>query len=222
MARYNTSLASATITGTTTISSPIQGAFTALTGSAPYAVTLPAPTLFPGSNQTFYNATNGTITLSTPSGIFTGTGGSGLTTTSVFAGNVVSVTSDGTNYIVISEDGSILTATTGSFSGDVGISGTLTVQSSGSVNFVPAVQGNINNVAIGSSTRAAGAFTTLAANNAVTFSANTASSSTSTGSLVVTGGVGVSGNINVGGNVSATNLAGTLTTASHQVKAGLL
>jgi hypothetical protein len=76
MARYNTSLASATITGATSISSPIQGAFTAFTGTGGYTVTLPAPVLFPGSNQTFYNATNGTVTISTPSGIFTGTGGS--------------------------------------------------------------------------------------------------------------------------------------------------
>jgi hypothetical protein len=116
MARYNTSLASATINGATTIGTPNSGAFTALTGSAPYTVTLPTPSAFPGSNQTFYNATTGTVTLSTPSGNFVGTGASGSSTTSVFAGNVVSVTSDGTNYIVISEDGSAMTATTGAFS----------------------------------------------------------------------------------------------------------
>ena len=209
MARYNTSLANATITGTTTIASPIQGAFTAFTGTAPYTVTLPAPAAFPGSNQTFYNATNATVTLSTPAGIFTGTGGSGLTTTSVYTGNVVSVTSDGTNYVVISEDGSILTATTGSFSGDVGISGTLTVGTSGGVNFAPAVQGTINNVSVGATTRASGAFTSLAANNSVVFTANTASTTTSNGTLVVTGGIGVSG------QVTATNLVGTLQTAAQ-------
>jgi hypothetical protein len=209
MARYNTSLANATIGGTTTIASPIQGAFTAFTGTAPYTVTLPAPSAFPGSNQTFYNATNGTVTLTTPAGIFTGTGGSGLTTTSVFTGNVVSVTSDGTNYVVISEDGSILTATTGSFSSNVDINGTLTVQSSGSVNFIPSIQGTINNVAIGSSTRASGAFTTLAANNSVSFTANTASSTTTTGTLIVTGGIGVSG------QVTANTLTGTLQTAAQ-------
>lgn len=209
MARYNTALANATINGATTISSPIQGAFTAFTGSAPYTVTLPAPALFPGSNQTFYNATNGTITLSTPSGIFSGTGGSGQTTTSVYLGNVVSVTSDGTNYVVISEDGSILTATTGSFSGDVGISGTLSIGSSGGLTVAPSVQGTINNVSVGATTRASGAFTTLTANNSVSFTANTASSSTGTGTLVVTGGIGVSG------QVTATNLAGTLQTAAQ-------
>ena len=53
MARYNSSLASTTITGTHTISSPSQGAFTNLAGTAPYTVTLPSPVAFPGSNQTF-------------------------------------------------------------------------------------------------------------------------------------------------------------------------
>jgi len=217
MARYNTSLASATITGATTISSPIQGAFTAFTGTGGYTVTLPAPVLFPGSNQTFYNATNGTVTISTPSGIFTGTGGSGLTTTSVFLGNVVSVTSDGTNYIVISEDGSILTATTASISGDVTINGGSAVVNitAGTVTLAPTNASNINNMAIGSTTRASGAFTTLAANNAVVFTANNASSSTTTGTLVVTGGIGATGNIFSGGSISATNLTGTLQTAAQ-------
>ena len=55
--------------------------------------------------------------------------------------------------------------------------------------------GSINNTPIGASTRSSGAFTTLAANGAVTFTASTASSSSTTGALVVTGGVGVGGNI---------------------------
>jgi len=46
---------------------------------------------------------------------------------------------------------------------------------------------------IGATTRGTGAFTSLAANSAVTFTAATASSSYTTGTLVVTGGVGISG-----------------------------
>ena len=219
MARYNTSLASATITGATTIGTPNSGAFTALTGSPPYTVTLPAPSLFPGTNQTFYNATIGTVTLSTPSGAFNGTGGSSASTVPVYTGNVVSITSDGTNYIVISEDGSAMTATTGDFSGNLSVSGTLTVQPSGGVNLAPSSAGTINNVAIGGSSRASGAFTTVAANSQVSLTANTASTSTTTGSLVVTGGIGVSGNLNSGGNITATNvtanLTGTIQTAAQ-------
>ena len=213
MARYNTSLATNTISGSTNISSPYSGAFTALSGTAPYTVTLPSPVLYPGSNQTFYNTTTGTITLSTPSGSFTGTGGTNSSTVSVYAGNVVSVTSDGTNYVVISEDGSALIATTGNFSGNVDISGTLTVTPTGGVSISPSTTGVINNVAIGNTTRAAGNFTSLAANGQVSFTANVTSTTTGTGTLVVTGGLGVSGTINAA-NVNA-NLTGAIQTAAQ-------
>lgn len=216
MPRYNTALATSTITGATTISSPYQGAFTALTGTAPYTVTLPSPALYPGSNQTFYNATGGTLTLSTPSGNFTGTGSSNSSTLPMYSGNVASVTSDGTNYVVISEDGSALVATTGTFSGDVTMNGgTATVSITPSVlTIAPTSTASINNVVIGSTTRAAGSFTSLSANNQVSFTGNIASSGTGTGTLVVTGGIGVSGTINAS-TLSATNLTGTLTTASQ-------
>jgi hypothetical protein len=222
MARYNTTSGSTSINGATTISSPNQGAFTNLTGTAPYTVTLPAPALFPGSNQTFYNATAGTITLSTPSGNFVGTGASGTSSNSVFTGNVLSVTSDGTNYVVISEDGSPLIATTGTFSSDVTINGasaTVNIQPS-SLILYPGSTGAMDRVNIGVNTRASGAFTSLAANAQVSFTAGTASSSTGTGSLVVTGGVGVSGNIWSGATVNAssvvaTGLTGTIQTAAQ-------
>jgi hypothetical protein len=193
-----------------------------LTGTPPYTVTLPSPVLFPGTNQTFYNATNGTITLSSPSGNFVGTGASGTSTNSVFAGNVISVTSDGTNYIVISEDGSPLIATTGSFSSDVTINGasaTVSIQPS-SLTLYPGSIGAMDRVAIGVNNRSSGAFTTLAANGQVSLTAGTASTSTSTGTLVVTGGIGASGNIWSGGTVNAssvvaTGLTGTLQTAAQ-------
>jgi len=51
----------------------------------------------------------------------------------------------------------------------------------------------INTSSIGATTPGTGAFTSLAANGAVTFTAATASSSYTTGTLVVTGGVGISG-----------------------------
>ena len=216
MARFNTALTSASISGTATIGSPGAGAFTNLTGTAPYTVTVPNPTLFPGVNQQFYNATSGTITLTTPSGNFNGTGGNGTASMSVFAGNVVSITSDGAHYVVISEDGSALTATTGSFSGNVTMNGsgaTVSITPS-TLTVAPTGASTIDAVAIGSTTRAAGAFTSLAANAAVTFTANTASSSTGTGTLVVTGGLGVSGQVTASA-VSATSITGTLQTASQ-------
>jgi hypothetical protein len=217
MPRYNTSLDSNTIAGTTTIGSPDQGDFTTLTGASGYTVTLPAPFAFPGSNFTFYNATSpaGVVTISTPSGNFSGTGSPNASTYNISAGNVISVTSDGSNYIVISEDGSPLTATTGAFSGNVDMTGGLSVTGSGTLSLNPSSTGSINNTNIGASTRGTAAFTSLSANAAVTLTANTASSSTTTGTLVVTGGIGATGNIYSGGNVVATNLTGTLQTATQ-------
>jgi len=55
--------------------------------------------------------------------------------------------------------------------------------------------GSIDNTPIGASTKSTGAFTTLTANGAVTFTSSTASSSSSTGAVVVTGGVGIGGNL---------------------------
>jgi hypothetical protein len=55
--------------------------------------------------------------------------------------------------------------------------------------------GSIDNTPIGASTAASGAFTSLTANGAVTFTSSTASSSSTTGAVVITGGVGVGGSI---------------------------
>ena len=216
MARYNTTSGNTIITGATSISTPYQGAFTNLAGTAPYTVTLPNPVAFPGTNQTFYNTTAGTVTLSTPSGNFVGTGASGTSTSSIFAGNVLSITSDGTNYIVISEDGSPLIATTGSFSGNIDITGASATAniSPQVVTINPGASGSMDRVAIGATNRSTGAFTTLTANAQATLTSGTSSSSTTTGTLVVTGGVGVSGTVNAS-SVVATGLTGTLQTAAQ-------
>ena len=215
MARYNSSSGNTTINGATSIASPYSGAFTEFTGTAPYTVTLPAPTLYPGSTQTFYNATAGNVTISTPSGLFAGLGASGASTTVMSTNTVTTVTSDGTNYIVLSEDGSALVATTGSFTGNVDMSGassTVNINAS-TVNINPS-SGTMNNVTIGGTNRGAGSFLGLNANGQVNFTSNTASSSTTTGTLVVTGGMGVSGTVYASG-VNATNLTGTLQTAAQ-------
>lgn len=86
--------------------------------------------------------------------------------------------------------------------------GTVTISPAGALTINPTAASTINNTSIGASTRSTGAFTTLAANNAVTFTAGTASSSTATGTLVVTGGVGVSG------QVTATTFSGNYTGGS--------
>jgi len=67
--------------------------------------------------------------------------------------------------------------------------------------------GSIDNTPIGATTRSTGAFTTLTANGAVTFTSSTASSSSTTGAVIVTGGVGVGGNI-YGAGASTSTLDG--------------
>jgi hypothetical protein len=82
---------------------------------------------------------------------------------------------------------------------------TLTNSSSGNVSFAIGPTGSggtINNASIGANTRSTGAFTTLTSNGATTFTANTASTNTTSGTLVVTGGVGISGATYIGGNLS--------------------
>ncbi len=104
-------------------------------------------------------------------------------------------------------------STTGALvvTGGVGIGGDLNVQGSFAVGSLSAA--GIDNTPIGESGRSSGKFTTLAANSSVTLTANTGSSSTSTGTLVVTGGVGISQNLNVAGTtgLATLNASGVIT-----------
>jgi hypothetical protein len=86
--------------------------------------------------------------------------------------------------------------------GGVGIAGALYV--GGLIQASSAEFDSINDTPVGNLSPSTGAFTTLTSNGATTFTANTASTSSSTGAVVVTGGLGVGGNINVGGNQTIT------------------
>ncbi len=74
--------------------------------------------------------------------------------------------------------------------------------------------GSIQNTPIGSTTRNTGAFTSISAN------ANTASSNTTTGTLVVTGGVGISGSVNVGSAVNGSTATFNGNTGSSTTTTG--
>jgi hypothetical protein len=86
------------------------------------------------------------------------------------------------------------TVTTGTWNADI-------VQDAYVANDLTISGGTVDNTPIGATTASSGAFTTLTANDAVTFTANTASTSTTTGTLVVTGGIGMSGTMYVGTNL---------------------
>jgi Chaperone of endosialidase len=106
MARYNTT-AVATQTTSTVITTPSQGLVTELTGAGPYTVTVPDPTIYYGSTQTYFNnSSNSTaVTLTSPSGIFSGPGSSGSTNLVMPFGSVVVLASDTQKYVVVSFDG---------------------------------------------------------------------------------------------------------------------
>jgi hypothetical protein len=104
MARYN-SASVATLSSATVITTPSQGLVTELIGFPPYAVTIPDPTIWFGSTQTFYNNSGGVVTLNTPNGTFTGPGSSGTTGLAMPNQSVVVLASDTTKYVVVSFDG---------------------------------------------------------------------------------------------------------------------
>jgi hypothetical protein len=95
------------------------------------------------------------------------------------------------------------TASTGRFT-TLTATTSATFSPSGTVTINPTTQSTMDNVSIGSTTRAPGAFTTLASNGLTTFTDTTASTSSSSGAVVVTGGTGIGGNLYVGGNINST------------------
>jgi hypothetical protein len=80
--------------------------------------------------------------------------------------------------------------------------------------------GSINSTKIGNATPSTGAFTTLTASGATTFTSATDSTSSSTGGVVLSGGLGVNGNINAGANVTAAIVAATTNGLGTNFKVG--
>jgi hypothetical protein len=93
----------------------------------------------------------------------------------------------------------------------VDVTTTINPTGTGTVIIAPQAEGSIDNMSIGASTAKSASFTALSANDSVTFTKGTASTSTTTGTLVVTGGLGVSGSIwatSINAAITG-NLAGT-------------
>jgi len=160
MARYNTSFPVTTTAGATTYTTPDQGIFTTLTGTAPYTVTLPTPALFAGAHQTFYNSTSGVITLQTPSGVIRNPAVTAGATWALQAGAAVSLASNGTDFIAYVNEGGPLVATTATFSGNTSVSGasTFTV-GTGATNLGGTLTVTGNVTLNGSIVQASGSFT---------------------------------------------------------------
>jgi len=86
----------------TTITSAYLGGFLELSGTSPYTVTLPAPSLYTGAKITIWQNTTANITLATPSGLFYGPSGS-VSNTKVLSQSVTpywDLWSDSYNWIL--------------------------------------------------------------------------------------------------------------------------
>ena len=162
---------------------------------------------------------SGAFTTLSATGNTTVTSTTGSTTTNTGALTVTGGVGIGENLNV----GGIVTATSGLTSNGTtnltpaGSNVTVAPTGAGQTIINSGTRGNIDNMNVGASTRGTGAFTTLTANGATTFTAGTSSSSSGTGTVVVTGGVGVSENLYVGGNTVITGdltVNGTTTTVN--------
>jgi hypothetical protein len=102
MARYNTAPQTLEVTGATEFTYAFTGGIISLTGTPGYTVEMVSPVFFPGSKQTFYNATADMITLSTAAGQITGNGVTLGTEIDIPTNSTYTLTSDGTNYVLTS------------------------------------------------------------------------------------------------------------------------
>jgi hypothetical protein len=214
MARYNSVNSISSVAGGNSISSPASGLLTTLTGSG--VVTVPNPVYYTGQTQTFYNSTLAALTLTTPSGNFVAPGFTSASTISLPSGSIITLASDGTNYLAQDWLGGIGQHTALTSTGGISATG-------GVVTLTSSTTGSMDNVTIGANTARPGTFngltntlgtTSLAGGSAsgvFSFTSGQASNAFNNGSVVVTGGVGISGAIY--GN-STLNLANTLTVSS--------
>jgi hypothetical protein len=169
MARYNTYNTQSTISGASSIN-PQSGTFTELTGAAPYTISLPAASAYPGFIQTFYNNTSGPagiVTLSAAGGNFSGPGGSGTSSFSLAASASITLNSDGVNYIIVDSAGGPIVASTLTVNGTTSISPasnqsvSVTTTGSGTITLTSGTAGSIDNVNIGATTAGTGRFSSL-------------------------------------------------------------
>lgn len=211
MARYNTSLTTSSIAATGTVSTPAAGILTKFTGTT-YAVTIPDPTIFKGVTQSFYNAASGSITLTSPSGTFTGPGGSAASTQVLVTNSSLTLGSDGTNYVIISEEGGPLVGTTGTFSDTLTANGNMTFGDADTdaitinAQFVTGSQLKTAKTAANTLALAAYNNTSSTYNSLVTLTAGLTPTLT-----ITSGGVGGITNMNIGASSPGTGAFTTLT-----------
>jgi hypothetical protein len=142
MARYNSITPVGTTTTTGSFITPESSQFTTLGGTAGYTVTLATPSRATGIEQTFYNSTNGNITLTSPVGNIVGPGFTSAASQIIPTLSSFTLTSTGTGYVISNNEGGPQLATTITASGLITAQANLTVTGTlagnGAVNLNPA------------------------------------------------------------------------------------
>ena len=213
MARYNSVNSTSSVSGGSVITSPASGLLTTLTGSG--TVTVPNPVFYTGQTQSFYNSTGAAITLNTTSGAFTGPGFGGGSTLSLPAGSVITLISDGTNYIGQSWlGGTVVASGTFTANGAVSMSPTglnVSIQPTGAgvLTLSSGTRGSLDNVDIGSTAPGNAKFGTLEASGITKVTATTASTVYTDGALIVSGGVGIAKKLFVNDSIKAGSAGAT-------------
>lgn len=191
MARYLTQNPVYTVTGATTLPDITDNLFIALTGTT-YTVTLPSIPGAIGRQITFFNSASGSVTLSSSANIIGAIGTPG--TTYVLPANTTAILeSNGSNFVVVHNQGGPFFATSGTFSSSLTVQGGADI-SGGAIGLSPAN----NNVTISPSGTG-----TVTISPASTLTMNPGGAINLTGSSTLT--LGTAGQTTtMNGNISAT------------------
>jgi hypothetical protein len=200
-------------TTTTAILNSTTGNITTLDAGTTTTAVLNSTT---GNITTLDAGTTTTAVLNSTTGNIT-TLGAGTTTTAVLnstTGNITTLGAGTTTTVTLNAtNGNVTTLEAGTTTSAVLNTTTANITSGRATTFVATnfssgnaviTGGSVNASPVGNSTPSTGAFTTLTASGATTFTSATQSDNASTGAVVVTGGLGVGANLNVAGNVTVT------------------
>jgi hypothetical protein len=135
MARYLTTNPVYTVTGATTLPDLIDSLFVVLSGTT-YTVTMPSIPGNSGKQITFINSASGSVTLSSTANIIGAIGTPG-TTYVLPANSTALLESNGSNFVVVHNQGGPLFATTGQFTSSMTIQGGADI-SGGAIGLSPA------------------------------------------------------------------------------------